>query len=98
VVGTDLTHWRVLQRQRAYGGGRPGLPRSRNSTGLPPNGSSVGLDALLFAMADFNAAGVRLAIMHLEEIATEKETLDCPAQERCDDPVPDTSGLLQKAP
>jgi hypothetical protein len=25
--------------------------------------------------------------MHLEEIATEKETLDCPAQEKRDDPV-----------
>jgi hypothetical protein len=51
------------------------------------------LDALIFAIADFNAAGVRLAIMHLEEIATEKETLDCPAQEKCDDPVRDISGL-----
>jgi hypothetical protein len=40
------------------------------------------LDALIFAIADFNAAGVRLAIMHLEEIATEKELLDCPAEER----------------
>jgi hypothetical protein len=46
------------------------------------------LDALIFAIADLNAAGVRLAIMHLEEIATEKEMLDCPAQEKCDGPVP----------
>jgi hypothetical protein len=51
------------------------------------------LDALIFAIADFNAAGVRLAIMHLEEIAMEKETLDRAAQEKCDGPVRDTSGV-----